>query len=154
GSSYLAYHRLWQRCRSARVPVLSYEVEYPVLRNWAGVLTGRYFDHACYLRRTLPRADGIVGISSYWAETAARFGVPFTIVPSYLPDDRSALSAPSPGHPRSNSFHLVGIGKWVPRECLDVVFRALRMAHARGIPVHYTAIGDVGHTAMEQAAMR
>jgi len=154
-STYFGFGPLFDLCERAGVPALSYQLEYPVWSNWTRVATGGYFDELAYLRRTLPRAAGIIGISSFWASAAERLGVPFTVVPSYLPDEVPALAGRAERRrPPSGCFHLVTLGTWAPRECPLVVLRAVRKAYSDGIPICYTAIGRVGGSPMERAAMR
>lgn len=154
-ATHFGYQPLFELCERAQVPVVSYETEYPEWKNWTGVVTGGYFDHLLYLRRTLPRAAGIIGISSFWAATAQRLGIPFVVVPSYLPDEVPAIMGESDSYRRqvSSSFHLVSLGLWVPRECPLVLLRAIRNAYMRGVPIRYTAIGRVGSTPLERTAM-
>jgi glycosyltransferase involved in cell wall biosynthesis len=137
--TYCGFKPLFDLCERSAVPALSYETEFPVWKTWTRIVTGGYFDHLLYLRRILPRAAGIIGISSFWAGAAQRLGIPFTLIPSYLPDELSAL---------------VSLGLWVPRECPLVLLRAIKEAYIGGIPIRYTAIGRVGSTPMERAAMR
>jgi glycosyltransferase involved in cell wall biosynthesis len=154
-ATHFGFQPLFDLCDRARVPVISYETEYPEWKNWTGVVTGAYFDHLLYLYRTLPRTAGIIGISSFWSTIANRLGIPFVVVPSYLPDEVSTLKERfEPYHRQvSGPFHLVSLGLWVPRECPLVLLRAIKMAYITGIPIRYTAIGRVGSTPMERAAM-
>jgi glycosyltransferase involved in cell wall biosynthesis len=154
-STYCGFQSLYELCERAGVPALSYQLEYPVLSNWTRVATGGYFDELLHLRYTLARAAGTIGISSFWASTAERLGVPFAVVPGYLPDEISALAGRGEhSRPESGCFHLVTLGNWVPRECPLIVLRAVREAYNDGIPIRYTAIGRVGGSPMERAAMR
>lgn len=155
GSTYFGFRPLVKLCERADVPALSYQLEYPVWSNWTRVATGGYFDELLYLRHALPRASGIIGISSFWASAAEALGIPFTVVPSYLPDELSTLAERAERRrPASSCFHLVTLGTWVPRECPLVVLRAVREAYRDGIPIRYTAIGRIGSSPMERTAMQ
>jgi len=155
-SSFVAYHRLFALCRQAGVAVITYEAEYPVLENWDRVLTGGYFDGRTYLRWTLPHADGLVGISRFWAAKAKALNLPFMLVPSSLPEELSYFTKPPTEH-RSQTpgqFHLVTLGRWVPRERPLTLLRAVKRAYEMGVPIRYTAIGNVGQSPSEYRAMR
>lgn len=146
GSSYYAFDSLFELCRRAGVPSLTYEVEYPISTAWPRLLTGGYFDHSGYIRATLRRASGLIGISSFWAPVAESLGLPFQLIPSYLPDEIPTLARQlhSRGHKASGVFHVVTLGRWGPRECPRALLRGVRDAHCRGIPIRYTAIGMIG----------
>lgn len=156
GSTYFGFQPLLDLCERIKMPIVSYELEYPVWKNWTRVMTGGHLDHLLYLCRTLPRMTGIVGISSFWTTKARSLGIPFVVVPSYLPDEVSKCVVRYDGfYPqRPHSFHLVTLGLWVPRECPFVLLRAIKEAHLAGVPIRYTAIGKIGSTPTERAAMK
>jgi len=144
GSSKLGFSSLFNVCHDAGVPILTYEVEYPVLHNLPRLLTGAYWDHRMYLTNLLQRASGIIGISSFWKQIADRHGIPSVTIPSYLPVEAKDLvlqRTKKSGVRNPNRLHIVTLGRWASRECPLVILRAVRKASLLGVPISYTAIG-------------
>jgi len=155
GSSYSAFDKLINICLEHRVLILTYEYEYPMI-NWLALVTGEYLDRKKYIKRSLPKASGIIGISSFWQVIARKQSIPSIIIPSYLSDEIEILNKGknTTEIETRDVFHLVRLGHWAVRECPCVLFEALKTVHNKGIPIHHTAIGQIGNNPLERKAVR
>lgn len=115
------------------------------------LLNGVYFQQNRLCSRTLPRMDGIIGISHGWCDWSESRGIPNVWIPSFAEDDPRLQRS---GGTNNDSFTISFIGHWIRRELPTVILRAIRLCLDRGVDIRMNVIGNVGQSPREQKAMR
>jgi glycosyltransferase involved in cell wall biosynthesis len=150
GRSWLTASPLNAVARRHRVPVIPYQVEWHGL-NAQLLFSGQSLDTALYRRLILPKAPGIVGISTLWKRWADERGIPSVVIPSFAD---VAASPPVGSRRDGQAFEVVFVGGWGGRELPLTLFDGLERAIARGVDVRLTVVGEIKSAGAEGHALR
>ncbi len=152
--SFTSYMPLFHLCKRHSVPVIPYLIEdYNFKIKF--LLSGSYIDRYLYSKALIQKCTGIIGISHYWHKFAKQSGVPFAVVPSYLPTELTALpSVDSPSFSKPGPIKVATIGAWTQRELPQTLFSACKLIKKQGFDIRYNVISKIGYNKGEKKAYR
>ncbi len=150
------FHGLMPFCRRRQIPVVRDVVEWLGPESFhGGAKNPLYWNAQLSFRWTVPKSDGVIGISKFIVENFSKLGLPTLRVPAIIDPAAFEHLAPPPPGDADRPFQLSYLGNMNHRDGPFLMIEAIRQLLAEGHDVLFNIIGNTDPIpAARQARMR
>lgn len=148
--SYLLYEPVRRWAAQSDIPIVAHLIEkLPPAAFRLGKLNPSFWERRLFDTLTLPRVDGLVGITSYWEVRAKGLGLPFLRIPVNTRADLSPSNI-SQSSGRREFMTLSFLGNIKRRELPFTLLEGAREAIERGIPLRVVFVGSADQSKLRR----
>ena len=140
--SHIAMAPFIKLCQRTNIPLVIDVVEWPDRSFFAGgLLHPFYWDTKIAMHYTIPKADGVIGISKFLVDFYSQKKMPVLRIPAVI---EMPKQPPHIEQRHSEFFEIAYVGKLIPRDGITEILSAIKILLGKKLPVRLSIIGSEG----------